>query len=127
VINTDDSLWFMLADNSPFLAGINEEAARASLTKLGTTYVSMNITDSLAVDAGTHLGSPAQVAQMISTIQSWLSKPELAFVTHNYLDQLDVMPDGSDLIVSMAMSGEQLGQLITESPTSDDVDVTDAD
>jgi hypothetical protein len=117
VVNTDASLWLMLAGDSPVMQEINVDAAPYTGVKLGTVYLSMNVTDSLALDAGVQLGSPEVVAKLMSKIQAELAKLEAtakldaAELRRRFL-QLDIAADGSDLIVSIAMSGEQIMQLI---------------
>lgn len=110
-VNTDDSLWLMLSDSSPLVRTINTAIAPYTPVVLGTTYVALNITDSLALDAGLRLGSPQTVAALVSTIQAKLAAGPLHDSVTPYFDQLDVTADGSDLIVSLALSGDQLLQL----------------
>jgi RNA polymerase sigma factor (sigma-70 family) len=119
-INTDDSLWLMLADSSPIVNIINTAIAPYTSIKLGTTYMSMNVTDTLALDAGLRLGSPETVATLVSAIQARMTEPEAAQQVSRYFDQLDVVADGSDLIVSLAMSGDQLVQLVSSIAFDDD-------
>jgi RNA polymerase sigma factor (sigma-70 family) len=107
-VNTDDSLWMMFSDSSPIVKNANVQVAKYTPIQVGTTYIALNVTDSLALDAGFRLGSPATVANLVSTIQAHLDDgPVKDFVTQ-YFDQLDVTADGSDLIVSLAISGDQL-------------------
>ena len=103
-VNTDDSLWLMLADSSPIVKTANEQIAKYTPIQVGTTYIALDVTDSLALDAGFRLGSPATVAALATAIQAKLATYSVA----QYFDQLDVAADGSDLIVSVAMSGDQL-------------------
>lgn len=107
-VNTDDSLWMMFSDSSPIVKNANVQIAKYTPIQVGTTYIALDVTDSLALDAGFRLGSPATVANLVSTIQARLDDgPVKDFVTQ-YFDQLDVTADGSDLIVSLAISGDQL-------------------
>jgi RNA polymerase sigma factor (sigma-70 family) len=103
-VNTDDSLWLMLSDTSPLVKTANEQIAKYTPIQVGTTYIAVNVTDSLALDAGFRLGSPATVTSLVAAIQAKLAANSVA----QYFDQLDVAADGSDLIVSVAMSGDQL-------------------
>jgi RNA polymerase sigma factor (sigma-70 family) len=109
VVNTDDSLWAMVADNSPVVADINAHSS----TKLGTMYVSLNVTDSVALDAGVRMGSPQAVATLVAEIKTKMSENELAKQASQYFDQLDVMADDSDLILSMSVGGSQIPQLVS--------------
>jgi RNA polymerase sigma factor (sigma-70 family) len=112
-INTDDSIWLMVAEGSPFLGGLNTELSRFTTTKLGTMYLSVNVTDSLALDAGLRLGSPAAVATVVAEIEKKMTETELAQQLRSHFDQLDVIADGNDLIVSVSLSGAQILQLVS--------------
>jgi hypothetical protein len=112
-VNTDASLWLMVRDGSPLVNKLNEELPQTNGLKLGTMYMSMQITDTLAIDAGLRLGSPDSVAHVVSAFQSQMADPEKRNLVNRYFDQFDVAADGSDLIVSLAMTSDQLLQLIT--------------
>jgi RNA polymerase sigma factor (sigma-70 family) len=111
-INTDDSIWLMLADGSPLVANMNAELSQFTTTKLGTTYMSLNVTDSLALDAGLRLDSPAMVAKLVAEIEKKMTETALAQQVRSTFDQLDVIADGNDLILSVSMSGPQIVQLM---------------
>jgi len=111
-INTDDSLWLMASGTSPLIAEINKALAPITPVQLGASYLAMHVSDSLAVDVGVHLGSPETVATLVAAIQAQMSSPAALLATQ-LCDQLDVTADGSDLIVSLAISGDQLQQLHT--------------
>lgn len=113
VVNTDDSLWVMVADTSKIVTSINAERGSGASTKLGTLYLSLNVTDSLAFDAGMRLGSPEAVAAVVAEIQQKMSEDGLAKQVRHYFDQLDVMADGTDLIISMSVGGSQLLPLLS--------------
>jgi hypothetical protein len=110
-VDTDDSLWLVLADSSPLMAMINLGLARYAPVMLGTTYISLNATTTLALDAGVKLASPAAVASLVSTIQAKISEAGASSMLKQLFDQLDVSADGSDLIISLAMTGDQLVHL----------------
>ena len=111
-VNTDDSVWMMISDRSPVVAMVNLATAPYTSTHFGTSYFSMNVTDTLAIDAGVRLGSPAAVTTFVDKLQKAISTtPELAGLTR-YFDQLDIFADGSDVIVSMAMGGAQVAELV---------------
>jgi RNA polymerase sigma factor (sigma-70 family) len=112
-INTDDSIWLMVAEGSSFLDNLNTEIAQYTTTKLGTMYLSLNVTDSLALDAGLRLGSPAAVATVVAEIEKKMSATELAQTIRGTFDQLDVLADGNDLILSVSMSGPQIVSLVS--------------
>jgi RNA polymerase sigma factor (sigma-70 family) len=107
-VNTDASIWMMVGEGSPLLGRANTELAKHDSVKLGTSYLSLQITDTLAIDAGVRLGSPDTVARVVSAVQSRLSAPEARAKISQYFDQLDVAADGPDLIISAAMTGEQV-------------------
>jgi hypothetical protein len=110
-INTDDSVWLMLSEHSPLLKAVKVEIAQLSGIRLGAFYLSLNATDSLALDAGIHLGEPAMVARVVSHLQAKMTEHDAKAVVARYVDQLDVFADGSDLIVSLAISGDQIARL----------------
>lgn len=122
-INTDDSLWLMLAGGSQLVDAMNIELAPHTSIKLGTMYLSLNVTDSLALDAGLRLDSPATVATLVAEIQKKMSETTLAKQVSGQFDQLDVMADGSDLILSVSMSGPQIVQLVSLLATSGEVTI----
>jgi hypothetical protein len=80
--------------------------------KPGTFYLSLGVTDSLALDAGVGLATPATVARVISYLKTRLSEGFVKTLVASYVDQLDVFADGSDLIVSLAISGEQIASML---------------
>jgi len=110
-VNTDASLWLMVGEGSPVLAHINAQIAKHAPVRVGTTYVSLQVSDTLAVDAGFRMGTPETVAKLVAAIQDHMSQPEARDAVDRYFDQFDVTADGSDLILSLAMTGDQLVQL----------------
>jgi RNA polymerase sigma factor (sigma-70 family) len=112
-VNTDASLWAVLSDSSPLIGTANGSLAPYTSQKLGTVYLSLDVTDSLAFDAGVHLGSPADVAAAVATITSKIEAVDPTKTLRGYFDQLDVFADGSDLIVSVSLAGDQLPMLGT--------------
>ncbi len=116
-VNTDDSFWLMVAEGSALVKAINVGVEPYTPIRLGTMYMSLDATDSLALDAGFRLGSPDTVAKLVSTIETTLKTNELARDLAKHFDQLDVISDGSDLIVSLALSGDQILPLITSIAT----------
>jgi RNA polymerase sigma factor (sigma-70 family) len=122
-INTDDSLWLMLADGSSIMKIVNTTIAPFTSIKAGTAYLSLDVTDTLALDAGLRLGSAETVGKLVSTIQGQMAQHEVAETVSRYFDQLDVLADGSDLIVSLAMSGDQIAQLVSSITTAGNVTV----
>ena len=111
-VNTDAAIWLMMSDRAPMVRAINEEIAAKTAARLGTLYASLNVTDSLALDAGVHLGAPATVAGIVADLQSELDKLDKQAALGTYFDQLDVIADGSDLIVSLAIGGDKLVGLV---------------
>ncbi len=107
-VNTDASVWAMLSDASPIVGTVNGAISPYTSQKLGTVYFSLNVTDALALDAGLHLGSPADVARAVATITSKIDAIDPNKSLRQYFDQLDVFADGSDLIFSVAIAGNQL-------------------
>jgi hypothetical protein len=110
-VNTDAALWLMVADDSPLIGIINTAITPYTAVRLGTIYVSLNVSDTLSLDAGLRLGSPEVVASFVAAIQARIDAMNASSTLSRSFDQLDVTADGSDLIVSLAMSGDQLVQL----------------
>ena len=110
-VNTDASLWIVLSDASPIISGANGSIASFTEQKLGTVYMSLDVSDSLAFDAGVHLGSPANVSAALATITKGIDAVDPNKTLRQYFDQLDVFADGSDLIVSVDIAGDQLPML----------------
>jgi hypothetical protein len=110
-VNTDASLWAVLSDSSPLIGTANGSIAPYTSQKLGTVYLSLDVTDALAFDAGVHLGSPGDVAAAVTTITSKIDAVDPNKTLRGYFDQLDVFADGSDLIFSVAIAGDQLPML----------------
>ena len=102
---------------------VNVEIAKHAPIKLGTMYLSLNVTDSLALDTGFRLASPDMVAKLVSEFQTQMANPTIATFVRDHFDQLDVMADGNDLIASISMSGGQIAQLIASFATSTEVTV----
>ncbi|HEY6039233.1 MAG TPA: hypothetical protein VIV58_33350, partial [Kofleriaceae bacterium] len=107
-VNTDASMWAMLSDASELVGGVNGAISPYTQQKLGTVYFSLDVTDALAFDAGVHLGSPAEVARAVATITAQIEAVDPNKTLRQYFDQLDVFADGSDLIFSVAIAGDQL-------------------
>jgi RNA polymerase sigma factor (sigma-70 family) len=107
-VNTDASMWAMLSDASELVGSVNGAISPYTQQKLGTVYFSLDVTDAIAFDAGVHLGSPADVARAVATITSQIDAIDPNKTLRQYFDQLDVFADGSDLIFSVAIAGNQL-------------------
>jgi len=107
-VNTDASMWMVMSDASSMVGAASGAIAPYTSQKLGTVYLSLDVTDSLALDAGVHLTSPSAVAAAVATIQSKIEAVDPNGTLRHYFDQLDVFADGSDLIFSVAIAGDQL-------------------
>jgi hypothetical protein len=123
-VNTDDSMWLMLANGSPVMDLINTAVKAYSPVKLGTFYVAVNLSDNVALDAGLRLDTPQNVASVVAVIKQKLGEGPIPLLIAKYFDQLDVTADGSDLILSLAASGNQLAELANkDAPVQVDVEV----
>ncbi|MDQ3367982.1 MAG: RNA polymerase sigma factor [Myxococcota bacterium] len=111
-VNTDSAMWIMVNARSKLLDGVTIEAPTLADVKPGTFYLSLDVTDSLALDAGVGLGAPATVARVVSYLKTQLGDGFARTIVASYFDQLDVFADGSDLIVSLAITGEQIASLL---------------
>lgn len=107
-VNTDASMWMVMSDASSMVGAASGAIAPYTSQKLGTVYLSLNVTDALSFDAGVHLTSPAAVADAVAMIQSKIEAVDPNRTLRQYFDQLDVFADGSDLIFSVAIAGDQL-------------------
>ncbi len=110
-VNTDSAMWLMASAQSKMLDGAMPAIPGLGDVKPGTFYLSLGVTDSLALDAGVGFGAPATVARVVDYIKTQLSEGIAKTIVSTYFDQLDVFADGSDLIVSLAVSGEQIAQM----------------
>jgi RNA polymerase sigma factor (sigma-70 family) len=107
-VNTDASMWAMLSDASSIVGSVNGAISPYTQQKLGTVYFSIDVSDAIAFDAGVHLGSAADVARAVATITSQIDAIDPNKTLRQYFDQLDVFADGSDLIFSVAIAGNQI-------------------
>lgn len=112
-VNTDNALWMMASAKSKMLDGAMADIPELADVKPGTFYFSIGVTDSLALDAGVGLGSPANVARVVTFMKDKLGEGVVKSIVSSYFDQLDVFADNADLIVSLAISGDQIAQLMT--------------
>ncbi|HLL22446.1 MAG TPA: RNA polymerase sigma factor [Kofleriaceae bacterium] len=111
-VNTDSAMWLMIAAESKMFDGALVDVPGLADVKPGTMYLSLGVTDSVALDAGVGLGAPAAVARVVSYLKAQLGEGLAKTIVASYFDQLDVFADGSDLIVSLAISGEQIAQML---------------
>jgi RNA polymerase sigma factor (sigma-70 family) len=111
-VNTDASLWVVASQGSPLVGSANGTLAPYTSQRLHTVYMSLDVTDSLALDAGVQLGSPADVAAAIALFTKQIDAIDPDRSLRQRFDQLDVFADGSDLIISAAIAGDQLPMLV---------------
>jgi RNA polymerase sigma factor (sigma-70 family) len=112
-INSDDSLWLVLNDNVPILQQANAAIeGKGVKLRLQALYGSINITDDLAVDGRIRLDSPATAKLVVAKIQENMATPTVKTFIDKYFDQVDVLSDGADLWVNLAIGGDQIGQLV---------------
>lgn len=112
-VNTDSAMWLMVSAQSKMLDDALTDIPALADVKPGTLYLSLGVTDSLALDAGVGLGDPSAVARVVSHIKTQLSEGFAKTIVASYFDQLDVFADGSDLIVSLGISGDQIAQMLS--------------
>jgi RNA polymerase sigma factor (sigma-70 family) len=111
-INSDDPLWLVIGPGSDVFTGINSLLAEFTSTRVQALYGSFDITGSLVVQAGLRLASPAQVAELVSAIQSRIDILAGSGTTNQFFDQIDVNADGNDVIISWAANAIQLMNLV---------------
>jgi len=107
-INTDDPIWLVIAPSSPIFPVMNAEIAKHADLQMHALYGSIDITDSIIVQAGFRLASADQVAKLVAEVQPKIDKLVADGTLPQYFDQLDVNADGNDVIVGMAANTLQL-------------------
>jgi hypothetical protein len=107
-INSDDPLWLVVVPSSPVFGEINGSLAAFTAFRVSAMYGSIDVTDSLVVEAGVRLGSPDQVAALVAELQKRLDQYAAAGSLARFFTQLDVNSDGGDLVVSVAANTAQL-------------------
>ena len=120
-VNTDSAMWMMVSAQSKMLDDALSDVPGLADVKPGTFYLSLGVTDSLALDAGVGLGTPATVARVVAFAKEKLGEGFAKSIVASYFDQLDVFADGSDLIVSLAISGEQIAQMLAMAKSANSV------
>jgi len=102
-ISTGDSLWLLINGSSKIfdkMAGMG--------VKPKALFGSLNVTDGLTVDFRMRLDTPDQATQLAN-----MGKSQAAGAKQ-YFDRLDIVNDGSDLHVTLAMSPQKLKQLAAQ-------------
>jgi RNA polymerase sigma factor (sigma-70 family) len=108
-INTDDALWLAVDESSPVLTEINKRIAEPTGVQFHGIYGSIDVGDGIVLNAGGRTGSPELVAKLVDLAQHQIDANQLA----QRFEQLDVNADGSDVIVSIALSASQLMQIVS--------------
>ena len=107
-INSDDPLWLVVAPSSLLFPVMNAELKKHADLELHALYGSIDITDSIVVEAGIRLASPDQVSKVVAEVQNKLGALAASGTLSQYFDQLDVNADGGDVIISIAANTWQL-------------------
>ncbi|HEU0034703.1 MAG TPA: hypothetical protein VFQ53_28960 [Kofleriaceae bacterium] len=102
-INTKDSLWMLMNGNSK---AFDKMAALGVKPK--AVFGSVNVTDGLTVDFRMRLDSPDQATQIAN-----MGKQQAAGAMQMF-DKLDIVNDGSDVKVSVALSNAKLQALVKQ-------------
>jgi hypothetical protein len=102
-INTQDSLWLLMNGNSKAF-----DKAAAMGFKPKAVFGSVNVTDGLTVDFRMRLDSADQATQIAQ-----MGKSQAAGAASMF-DKLDIVNDGSDVKVSIALSNAKLQSLIKQ-------------
>jgi RNA polymerase sigma factor (sigma-70 family) len=110
-IDSDDPLWFVVGPTSPVWGHINDSIASFTSIRAQAAYGSIDVSGSLAVQAGLRLASPAQVTQLVTGLQSVINQVATQGSTVSYFDQLDVNADGNDVIIGFAANAMQLANV----------------
>jgi RNA polymerase sigma factor (sigma-70 family) len=107
-INSDDPLWLVIVPSSPLFPLMNSEIAEDANLQVHALYGSIDITNSIVVEAGLRLGSTDQVAQVVGEVQQKIDKLAAGGTLAQYFDQLDINADGGDVVFSVAANAGQL-------------------
>ncbi len=102
-INTQDSLWLLMNGNSKAF----DKAAQMGF-KPKAVFGSINVTDGLTVDFRMRLDSADQATQIAQ-----MGKSQAAGAASMF-DKLDIVNDGADVKVSIALSNAKLQSLIKQ-------------
>ena len=102
-INTADSLWILMNGNSKAF----DKAAQMGF-KPKAVFGSVNVTDGLTVNMRVRLDTPDQAAQITSMATSQVAQFK------SMVDKLDIVAEGADVRVNLALSTQKLEALITQ-------------
>ncbi len=97
-------------------ADVNAALAPDTSIRVQAVYGSIDVSNSLVVQAGLRLASPDQVTQLVSDINSKVAQLTGSAGSDGlaaYFDQLDVTSDGNDLIINVSANAAQLLGLAT--------------
>jgi hypothetical protein len=105
----------VLNENTPVLQHANVAIEQKGVKlKLQAVYGSINITDDLAVDGRIRLESSETAKLVVAKIQEAMAASAVKTFVEQYFDQIDVLSDGADLWVNLAIGGDQIGQLVAK-------------
>ncbi len=121
-VNTDDAIWLAVRDGSQILTVIDDELASASTTEVHGVYASIDLAEGLTVSAGARVGSPALVTALVEEVRKRMAELGLETKLGSSFDQLDVIADEGDIIVSAALSQSQLVSAFAGLETSSEPD-----
>ena len=102
-INTSDSMWILMNGNSK----VFDQAAQMGF-KPKALFGSVNVTDGLTVNMRVRLDTPDQAAQITSMANQQVAQFK------SMVDKLDIVADGSDVKLNLALSTQKLEALITQ-------------
>ena len=102
-INTKESLWFLINGNAPFMA----KAASAGV-KPKAVFGSLNVTDGLSLDMRIRFATPDEATQLVNMMKGQTNNAQVK----QMFDKLDVVADGADAKIGVAMSQEKLKNLV---------------
>jgi RNA polymerase sigma factor (sigma-70 family) len=113
VTNMDDPVWLVVGEGSPVLASINDELAAETSIRMHAVWGSIDVTDRIVVMGGARLGAPDLVAKLVAEAKKQLDELAAAGELAQYVDQLDVDADHSDVLVAVSVNAGQLMHLVT--------------
>lgn len=107
-VDATDPVWLVVTERSPLLGEINRDLASSSGIQLRGAYGSIAATDALSLHGGIRLASAAVAAQLVATAQHQLDELAANGPTSAYFDQLDVVSDGTDVLLDATLTAAQL-------------------
>ena len=102
-INTQDSLWMLMNGNSPALSKMASMGVKPK-----AIFGSLNLTDGLTLDMRIRVATPAEATGFVDMMKGQIGNPQVKAM----FDKLEMVADGADAKVAVAMSSAKLQALV---------------